>query len=75
MVCVISVSEDAKKTYHVYSLLREILMVWDLSPKGKNTYIQLVYANLKFSNIQCIFWIIFESQTLEMTFWKRFSPI
>lgn len=55
MVCVISVSEDAKKTNHVYSLLREILMVWDLSPKGKHTYIQLVYANLKFSNIQCIF--------------------
>lgn len=46
MVFVISVSEDAKKTSHVYLLLREILTVWDLSPKGKNTYIQLVYANL-----------------------------
>ena len=46
MGCVISVSEDAKKTSHLYLLLREILMVWDLSPKGKNTYIQLVYANL-----------------------------
>ena len=46
MVFVISVSEDAKKTNDIYLHLREILTVWDLSPKGKNTYIQLVYANL-----------------------------
>lgn len=39
MVYVISVSEDAKKTSHSYLLLREILMLGDLSPKGKNIYI------------------------------------
>jgi len=65
IVFVIAVSEDAKKTSHIYLRLREILMFGDLSPKGKKKYIQLVDANLNlnFQIFNTYFEFIFDSQT------------
>ena len=64
MVYVISVNEDCKKISHSCLLLREILNLGILVLKEKNIYIQLFYANLKFSNIifNAYFKFIFESQ-------------